>query len=160
RFFYRLIPTLVHVAHRGFSPEEDGASAGAAALHGLETILIEISSVRLAPTESELVFRAIDQMTAFISVGEYALASEVISSRLLTIIARNKLTRALYRLMEIEVSVQVYLKEKRGYSTPQIQLPDDEAPLADYGPIRLLREESAEGHNRRLIQIHLPHIAT
>lgn len=160
RFFYRLIPTLVHVAHSGFSSEEEAASAGADALHSLETILIEISSVRLAPSESELVFRAIDQMTAFISVGEYALASEVISSRLLSIIARNKLTRALYRLMEIEVSVQVYLKEKRGYLTPQIRLPEDEGPLADYGPIRVLREESPEGSNRRLIQIHLPHIAT
>jgi hypothetical protein len=160
RFFYRLIPTLVHVAHSGFSSDEEAASAGAEALHSLETILIEISSVRLAPSESELVFRAIDQMTAFISVGEYALASEVISSRLLSIIARNKLTRALYRLMEIEVSVQVYLKEKRGYLTPQIRLPEDEGPLADYGPIRVLREESPEGRNRRLIQIHLPHITT
>ena len=46
------------------------------------------------------------------------------STGLLSIISRNKLTRALFRLMEVEVSMQRYLKEKLGYSTPQVRIPE------------------------------------
>jgi hypothetical protein len=159
RYFFRLVPTLIHIAYNDFADEDAKREEGIAALRCLESVLIEISSVRLAPTESELVFRSIDQMAAFIGVGEYAMASELISSQLLSIIARNRLTRALYRLMEVEVNVQRYLRERLGYPTPQVRIPDDYATLSDYGPIRILREDAPDGLTRRFIQVHLPEIA-
>lgn len=157
RLFFHLVPTLLQVAFAGFSGP-GGEEEGALALRDLESVLIEISSVRLAPTESELVFRAIDQMAAFIGVGEYALASDMISAQLLGLISRNKLTRALYRLMEVEVQLQRYLMEKRGYPTPQVRLPEDFTLLADYGPLRLLKEDTPGGGIRRFIQVQIPHI--
>jgi hypothetical protein len=159
RVFFRLAPTLIHFAYNDFSDDERGRQEGFESLRNLESILIEISSVRLAPTERDLVFRSIDQMTAFIGAGEYTMANEIISSQLLSIIARNKMTRALYRLMEVEVNVQVFLKEKLGYLTPQIKVPDDFAALADYGPIRVLLEDH-DGEPRRYIQIHIPGITS
>jgi hypothetical protein len=159
RYFFRLVPTLIHIAYNDFADEDGKREEGIAALRSLESVLIEISSVRLAPTESELVFRSIDQMAAFIGVGEYAMASELISSQLLSIIARNRLTRALYRLMEVEVSVQRYLQERLGYPTPQVRIPEDYTTLADYGPIRILGEAAPDGLTRRFIQVHLPEIA-
>jgi hypothetical protein len=158
RLFFHLVPTLLQVAFAGFSGGPAGEEEGAMALRDLETVLIEISSVRLAPTESELVFRAIDQMAAFIGVGEYVLASDMISAQLLGLISRNKLTRALYRLMEVEVQLQRYLNERRGYPTPQVRLPEDFTFLADYGPLRLLKEDTPGGGTRRFIQVQIPHI--
>ena len=58
-------------------------------MRNLESILIEISTVRLAPSESELVFRSVDQMSEFIGVREYAMANEIIGSRLLSVVERN-----------------------------------------------------------------------
>lgn len=157
RFFFHLAPTLIHIAFNDFGDTGDEQSEGLAALRNLETILIEIANVRLAPTESELVFRNIDQLAAFISVGEYSMANEVISSQLLQIIRSNKMTRALFRLMEVEVSVQVYLKEKLGYLTPQIRVPEDIDVLHDYGPIRILQEDIL-GETKIFIQVHIPEI--
>ena len=154
--FFRLVPTLLHIAYADFGDRDDARQEGRKALHDLETILIEISRVRLAPSESQLVFKSIDQLSAFIGAGDYALANEVISSRLLSIISRNRLTRALYRLMEVEVSIQIYLKERLGYSTPRVTIPHDYATLADYGPLRILSEEGLDGTMRRFVQVHLP----
>lgn len=157
RSFFRLIPTLLHIAYNDFADDEGERAQGRAALHNLETILIEISNVRLAPTERELVFKNIDQMADFIAVGEYRMANELISSQLLEIIRGNKLTRALFRLMEVEANVQVYLKEKVGYLTPQIRVPDDVERLSDYGPVRVLEEEH-QGERKLFLQVHIPEI--
>ena len=157
RFFFHLAPTLIHIAYNDFGDSEDERAEGLAALRNLETILIEISNVRLAPSESELVFKNIDQLAAFISVGEYSMSNGVISMQLLQIIRSNKMTRALFRLMEVEVSVQVYLKEKLGYLTPQIRVPEDIDVLHDYGPIRILQEEIL-GESKVFIQVHIPEI--
>lgn len=154
--FFRLVPTLIHVAYDDFGPDDAQRRAGAEALRCLERVLIEISGVRLAPGEGELVFRSIDEMMGFIGVGEYAMASEVIAARLLSIIERNKLLRALYRVMEAEVRVQRHLKERLGYPTPQIRLPDDLPRLTEYAPLRVFEEEAASGVRRRLIQVQLP----
>lgn len=158
RFFFRLVPTLIHIAWHDFGEDAAAAREGAAALDNLETILIEISDVRLAPAESELVFRSIDQLAGFIAVGEYAMASQIVSAQLLDIIARNKLARALYRLMEAEVAVQVYLKERLGRPTPALELPGDLQALADFGPLRVFEEELL-GERRRLVQVHIPGLA-
>jgi hypothetical protein len=160
RAFFRLVPTLLHIAWNDFGDEEEQRREGRLALRQLEAVLLEISSVRLAPTEGELVFRSIDQLGAFIGAGQYAIASELIATRLLGIVARNRLTRALYRIMEVEVAVQVYLKKKLGCGTPRIRLPQDVAALSDYGPLRILRDEAPEGGLRRYIQIQLPNIPT
>jgi hypothetical protein len=156
RLFYRLVPTLLQIAFNDFASSESGRRDGLEALRSLERVLGEISSLPLTPSESELVFRSIDQMTSLVSVGEYAMASEVVSSQLLSIIARNKLTRALYQIMQVEVGIQVYLRERLGYLTPQICLPDDLARLSDYGPVQLFEEDCADGRVRRFIQVHLP----
>ena len=158
RFFFRLVPTLIHIAFNDFSDVDDRRDDGRKALSALETVLIEISSVRLAPSESDLVFRSIDQMAAFIGVGEYAMASGIISSQLLSIIERNKLMRYLFRLMEVEANVQVYLKERLGYTTPQLKVPDDFERLREYGPLRILREQHLGGQERWFIQFQIPHI--
>lgn len=52
RLFFRLAPTLLHLTHAGFAgpPQE-----GIAALARLETILIEVSSVRLSPDRKSVV---------------------------------------------------------------------------------------------------------
>jgi hypothetical protein len=157
RFFFRLVPTLLHIAYNDFADDLTKRSEGQSALRNLETILIEISNVRLAPSERELVFKNIDQMAAFIAVGEYTMANEVISSQLLEIIRGNKLTRALFRLMEVEANVQVYLKEKAGYLTPQIRIPDDAARLTEYGPVRML-EEDVLGERKLFLQVQIPEI--
>ena len=154
--FFHLVPTLVHIAYNDFSDREDARQEGRQAFQHLETILIEIASVRLAPSESQLVFKSIDQLTALIGAGDYTLANEVISTGLLSIIQRNKLTRALFRLMEVEVSIQRYLKEKLGYSTPQVRIPEDFVILAEYGPIRIFSEEGLDGVTRHFIQVQLP----
>ena len=154
--FFHLVPSLIHIAYNDFGEQEDARREGRQAFQHLETILIEISSVRLAPSESQLVFKSIDQLTAFIGVGDYTLANEVISTRLLSIISRNKLTRALFRLMEVEVNIQRYLKEKLGYSTPQVRIPEDFAALLDFGPIRIFSEDGLDGVTRHFIQVQLP----
>ena len=156
RAFFRLVPTLLQIAYYDFSGREVDREEGRMALRNLESILLEISSVHLAPTESELVFKSIDQLAGFIDAGEYEVANEVISNRLLALIRKNKVTRALYRLMEVEVSVQRYLRERLGYTTPQIRIPEDFDALEDYGPIRVLREPSCDGLVRTFLLFQLP----
>lgn len=158
RFFFRLVPTLIHIAWHDFGQDAAAAREGAAALENLETILIEISDVRLAPAESELVFRSIDQLAGFIAVGEYVMASQIVSAQLLDIIARNKLARALYRLMEAEVAVQLYLKARLGRPTPSLELPLDLEALSDFGPLRVFEEDQL-GQRQRLVQVHIPGLA-
>jgi hypothetical protein len=158
RFFFRLAPTLLHIAHNDFGEDADSRTQGRQALRNLETILIEISSVRLAPSESELVFRSIDQLAAFIAVGEYLMANEIVSSQLLSIITRNKLLRSLFRLMEVEANLQRYLKERLGCATPQLRVPEDFPLLADYGPMRILQEVGPDGRRRPFVQIQIPDI--
>lgn len=157
--FFRLVPTLLHIAYHDFSPRPEDRLPGRTALKQLETVLLEISSVRLTPGETQLVVRSLDQMTELIGAGDYVLASEILSARLLQIIQKNKLTRALFRLMEVEAAVQVYLKEVVGCPTPEIRIPEDLAALTPYGPVRILEEEDLEGGTHRFIQVHLPHIA-
>jgi len=159
RVFFRLVPTLIHIAYSDFGDDAEKRQEGRDALRNLERILIEISGVRLAPAERDLVFRSIDQITSFVAVGEYAMADHVVSSRLLSLIAQNKLLRALFRVMEAEVGVQRYLKERLGYLTPQLRLPDDLEALADYAPMRIFEEEGLDGGHRRFIQVQLPDLA-
>ncbi len=153
--FFRLIPVLLHIAWHDFAGQEAERAEGRKALKGLESILLEIAGVRLQPSESDLVLRSIDQVAGFLGAGEYAMAEELVTARLLAIIRKNKVARALYRIMEVEVAIQVYLKERLGYPTPQIRIPDDFGPLADYGPLRVLREE-AEGGPRTYLQLQIP----
>src|SRR5207344_561223 len=47
RAFFRLAPTLLHIAFHDFSGQDEGRREGRAALRNLESILLEISSVRL-----------------------------------------------------------------------------------------------------------------
>ncbi len=156
--FFRLAPTLLHIAFHDFSPKPEDREPGRDALKQLESILLEISSVRLTPGESQLVIRSLDQMTELIGAGDYTLASKILSARLLRIIQKNKLTRALFRLMEVEAAVQVYLKDVVGCVTPELRIPEDVSALSSYGPVRVLDEDSFDGGRRRLIQIHLPNI--
>jgi len=158
RVFFRLVPTLIHIAFNDFSPDPGKREEGRAALHNLERILIEISSIRLAPAESELIFRSIDQMMSFIGVAEYAMANDVISSQLLSIIERNRLQRALFRLMEAEVAIQLFLKEKLGHTTPQLRIPDDIPHLDEYAPIRVFSEEGSDGATRQFLEIQVPNM--
>lgn len=158
RAFFRLVPGLLQVAHGAPAAQADKRDEARAALRDLERVLFEIANVRLAPLESDLVLRSIDQMVAFMGAAEYALASTLISTQLLSLIARNKLTRALYRLMEVEVDLQRYLKGKLGYTTPQVRLPGDAARLAEYGPLRIFEEPFLDGVTRRLVQVHVPNV--
>jgi hypothetical protein len=157
RLFFRLAPTLLHLCHAGFAgpPKE-----GLAALGRLETILIEVSSVRLSPTESTLVARSIDQLAGFLAAGEYAMANDVVSSQLLAILEKNRVARMLFRLMHVETSLQRYLQERLGYLTPRIRVPEDLPLLRAYGPLRVLEEPRPGGGSRRLIQVQLPDVAS
>ncbi len=158
RVFFRLAPTLLNIAHNDFGPTSQARHDGPLALRSLERVLIEISSVRLTPAERDLIFKNVDQLSSFISVADYSVASDVIAEQLLGIITRNKLTRSLFRLMEVEVSIQRYLKAKLGHATPRLRWPDDVPALLDYGPLRVLQEESADGPPRQFLQVHLPDI--
>jgi hypothetical protein len=156
RVFYKLAPTLLHIAYNDFSSNADKRGEGQKALRNLERVLIEISAIRLAPLESTLIFRSIDQLTSFIGVAEYTMANDVISSQLLSIIERNKLQRALFRLMEAEVAVQRFVRDRLGYSTPRLRLPDDIPSLGNYAPIRIFNETAADGMTREFIEVQLP----
>jgi len=158
RVFFRLTPTLLNIAHNDFGPTPQARHDGPLALRSLERVLIEISSVRLTPAERDLIFKNVDQLSSFISVADYGVASDVIGEQLLGIITRNKLTRSLFRLMEVEVSIQRYLKDKLGHATPRLRWPEDIPALLDYGPLRVLQEEDADGSTRQFLQVHLPDI--
>ena len=155
RVFFRLVPVLLHIAWHDFAGQDEERAEGRKALKGLESILLEIAGVRLQPSESDLVLRSIDQVAGFLGAGEYAMAEGLVTNRLLALIRQNKVARALYRIMEMEVGLQRYLKEKLGYTTPQIRIPTDFAPLADYGPLRVLREDTPAGP-KTYLQFQIP----
>lgn len=147
RLFFRLVPTLLHLCYGGFAAKrEDGLRA----LRQLETILIEVSSVRLSPAETALVARSLEPLAGFVAAGEFALASDVVSSRLLAILERNRVARNLYRLMQAEAAVQGHLREKLGHPTPRLRVPEDFGALGGYGPIRIIDETAAGGEPHAL----------
>ena len=76
----------------------------------------------------------------------------------MAILRKNRVARSLFRLMEVEVALQVYIKEKLGYSTPQLRLPEDVAALAEFGPVHIFDEEGPDGEQRRYLQLELPDI--
>ena len=156
--FFRLVPTLVEMAwdDSGVGVERRQDCREALAL--LETILLEVSSVRLAPAESELLFKSLDQLATLISAGEYTLARDVVATPLLGLLRKNRVARSLFRLMEVEVAIQVYVRERLGYTTPQVRLPDDAPRLAEFGPVRLFDEDAPDGVRRRYLQVQLPDI--
>jgi hypothetical protein len=155
RIFFHLAPALLQIAWHGFGEGEAANAEGRRALEGLESVLLEIAGVRLQPTESELVLRSIDQVAHLLATGQYGMADELVSTRLLNIIQNNKVARALYRIMEVEVAIQVYLKERLGHPIPQIRIPDDFGPLSEYGPLQIIQEESPGG-TKTYLQLQLP----
>jgi hypothetical protein len=60
--------------------------------------------------------------------------------------------------MEVEVAIQRYLRERLGYTTPQVRLPDDVGALSDFGPVRVFDEKGHDGTSRRYLQLQLPDI--
>jgi hypothetical protein len=152
--FFRLIPTLVPMAW------DDGAGGGAGgeALRLLETILLEVSSVRLAPAESEILFKSLDQLATLMGAGEYSLARDVVALPLLAILRKNRVKRSLFRLMEVEVDIQRYVQERLGHASPHVRVPDDLAALSDYGPVRAFEEKDPSGGAASYIQVQLPDI--
>ncbi len=155
RLFFHLIPVLLQIAWHDFGGGPTERAEGHRALEGLENVLLEIAGVRLQPSESELVLRSIDQVARFLGSGQYAMAEEMVSARLLAVIRKNKVARALYRIMEVEVAIQVYLKERLGHTTPLIRIPQDFPALAEYGPLRVLHEDGLEGP-RTYLQLQIP----
>jgi hypothetical protein len=156
--FFRLVPTLVEMAWDDSGVAVERRQDCRDALGLLETILLEVSSVRLAPAESELLFKSLDQLATLISAGEYSLARDVVAAPLLSILRKNRVARSLFRLMEVEVAIQVYVRERLGYTTPQVRLPEDAARLSEFGPVRLFDEDAPDGERRRYLQVQLPDI--
>jgi hypothetical protein len=156
--FFRLVPTLVQMAWEDLGDEIDRRRESRASLGLLETILLEVSSVRLAPVESGMLFRSLDQLATLIAAGEYGLARDVVGVPLLGILRKNRVARSLFRLMEVEVALQVYVKERLGHATPRIRIPEDVPALSDFGPLRVFEEEGPEGAHRTYLQVQLPDI--
>jgi hypothetical protein len=156
--FFRLAPNLAQIAWDDFGERTDRREDGRQALRQLESLLLEVASVRLAPQESEVFFRSLDQLATLMGSGEYALARDLVATPLIAILRKNRVARSLFRLMEVEVAIQVYLKEKLGYPTPQLRLPDDAGALADFGPVRVFDEEGLDGEKTRYLQLQLPDI--
>jgi hypothetical protein len=152
--FFRLIPTLVPMAW----DDVGGGEAGGEALRLLETILLEVSSVRLAPAESEILFKSLDQLATLMGAGECALARDVVALPLVAILHKNRVKRSLFRLMEVEVDIQRYVQERLGHATLQMRIPEDLAALRDYGPVRAFQEKDRSGGTVSYIQVQLPDI--
>jgi len=156
--FFRLAPTLFQIAWDDFGERADRREDGRQALRQLESLLLEVASVRLAPAESDLLFRSLDQLATLIGSGEYALARDLVATPLLAILRKNRVARSLFRLMEVEVAIQRYLKEKLGYPTPQLRIPEDVSALGDFGPVRVFDEQGFDGETKRYLQLQLPDI--
>jgi len=154
--FFRLVPTLVQMAWEDLDDAGDRRRESRASLGLLETILLEVSSVRLAPVESGMLFRSLDQLATLIAAGEYALAREVVAVPLLGILRKNRVARSLFRLMEVEVALQVYLRERLGHAKPRIRIPEDIPALSEFGPLRVFDEETPDGVRRAYLQVQLP----
>jgi len=156
--FFRLVPTLIQMAWEGVGEGSEGRRASDEALGLVETILLEVSSVRLAPVESEMLFKNLDQLATLIAAGEWALARDVVAAPLLAILRKNRAKRPLFRLMEVEMALSGYLRERLGHDTPQIRIPEDLKALADFGPLRVFDEDGADGVRHRFMQVQLPDI--
>jgi hypothetical protein len=156
--FFRLAPTLLQMAWDDLGGGGGRSEEGRLALRQLEALLLEVASVRLAPAESDLLFRSLDQLATLMASGEYAMAKDVVATPLLGILRKNRVARSLFRLMEVEVALQRYIQEKLGHSTPQIRLPEDVAALSEFGPIHIFDEEGVDGETRRYLQLELPDI--
>ncbi len=156
--FFRLAPTLVHMAWDENAGQGDRRRDAGEALQGLETILLEVSSVHLTPAEGQLLFKSLDQLATLLAAGEYGLARDVVGAPLLGILRKNRVSRSLFRLMEVEAAIQVYLKERFGYTTPQIRVPEDLERLAEFGPIRIFEDQEFGGGRTRYLQVQLPDI--
>ena len=156
--FFRLVPSLVQMAWEDFDETGDGRRESRASLGLLETILLEVSSVRLAPVESGMLFKSLDQLATLIAAGEHALARDVVAVPLLGILRKNRVARSLFRLMEGEVALQAYLKQRLGHATPRIRIPDDVPALSEFGPLRVFDEEGPGGVRRSYLQVQLPDI--
>jgi hypothetical protein len=156
--FFRLVPSLVQMAWEGLADTSERRRESRGSLGLLETILLEVSSVRLAPVESGMLFKSLDQLATLIAAGEHALARDVVAVPLLAILRKNRVARSLFRLMEVEVALQAYLKERLGHATPQIRIPDDVPGLSEFGPLRIFDEEGPDGVRRRYLQVQLPDI--
>lgn len=154
--FFRLAPALVQMAWDETGPGGVSRRESGEALRLLETILLEVSSVKLAPIESGLLFKSLDQLATLIAAGEYGLARDVVAVPLLALLRKNRVARSLFRLMEVEVAVQSYVKERLGHANPQLQVPEDIPALAEFGPLRVFEEDGADGARRRYLQVQLP----
>jgi len=158
--FFRLVPTLVQMAWEeageAYAPSRETSEV----LSLVETILLEVSSVRLAPLESEFLFKNLDKLATLIAAGEWALARDVVATPLLAILRKNREKRSLFRLMEVEMALQSYLRERLGHDTPHIRIPDDLPALSDFGPLRVFDEEGPDGRRQSFLQVQLPDIPT
>jgi hypothetical protein len=155
--FFRLVPTLVQMAWEE-AGEGDYRIESKATMALIETILLEVSSVRLAPVESGLLFKSLDQLATLIAAGEWTLARDVVAGPLLQILRKNRVARSLFRLMEVEVALQGYLRERLGHETPHIRIPDDIQGLDEFGPLRVFEEEGSDGQYQVYLQVQLPDI--
>jgi hypothetical protein len=156
--FFRLVPTLVQLAWEDVAEGSERRRETSETLGLIETILLEVSSVRLAPVESGMLFKSLDQLATLIAAGEWALARDVVAAPLLGILRKNRVKRPLFRLMEVEMALQGYLRERLGHDTPQIRIPQDLHALADFGPLRVFEEEGGESGRQRFLQVQLPDI--
>jgi hypothetical protein len=82
----------------------------------------------------------------------------VVAAPLLEILQKNRVTRSLFRIMEVEVAVQRYLQEKLGYPTPRIRIPEDFPALSAFGPLQVFDEEGPDGVSHCYLQVQLPDI--
>ncbi len=112
--FFRLAPTLLQMAWDDYGQRPDRREDARLALKQIENLLHEVASVSLAPAESELLFRSLDQLGTLIKGGEYALARDLVAGPLVEILRKNRVARSLFRLMEVEVAIQSYLQERLG----------------------------------------------
>jgi hypothetical protein len=156
--FFRLVPTLIQMAWLEMGEGGELRRETRETLALLETVLLEVSSVRLAPVESGTLFKSLDQLATLIAAGEWALARDVVVAPLLEILRKNRAKRPLFRLMEVEMALQAYLRERLGHDTPHLRIPDDLDELADFGPLRVFDEEGEGGTRQRFLQVQLPDI--
>ena len=158
--FFRLAPTLVHMAWDETAGEGEQTARRRGGAPGLlETILLEVSSVHLTPAESELLFKSLDQLATLLAAGEYALARDVVGAPLLAILRKNRVSRSLFRLMEVEVG-------DPGLPQGALRLLDPAAARAG-GPRCACRSSARSGSSRtrssaasaaRYLQVQLPDI--
>jgi len=157
RLFFRFIPTLIHLAHRGFSDDPVRREDGFRALEKLQQVLVEISAATLTPSESAQVLSSVDQLAMFIEAGDYTVANHIVGAQLERFLERNALKRALYHLMQAEAEIERYIRDRLGRGEARIRLPHDVPLLGDYAPLRIF-DEPRGGRVQRLLEVQLPNI--